>query len=492
MINHHTVDFKKAFLGLTASFLVVLSLLLVDSAEESDKQYGMENQGVTRSLAELTQIINALEYNITALYPLHGDTYVFSHDKKIEGETCYFTSEEQHAPRFDFMFSGPREMCNPESDLYTEAGKRLFIAPTMAYFANTIDTISAIYFISKEKFIISSPSDFASYIKGDTFDSVVNSRPYWVNTIRFGLAQGQDQVVYTGQYDDYLTGQKVVTLTKGIYVNGEFKGVLGVDGYVSNLVSNPTHGYKVTSTRGTNKYGFMDFTYSKPLYVDDIDTQLYLSIEEDKSEHFLHVLEMEKIQLSILLVLYLLSVLWLWRFYTRQEHQRLNELAMRDPLTGLLNRRGFEARLLAQDEEPIIGVGVFDIDDFKVVNDQHGHKVGDEVICHVARLMLNSVRQQDIVARFGGEEFVVAITGESSELLSSIFERIQNDISLQSYRCPTGDKISISVSGGATLYSLYKFDSVGHLWENQSIRSSDEQLYKAKAAGKNQVCIQVY
>ncbi|OBT04342.1 diguanylate cyclase [Vibrio cyclitrophicus] len=492
MIKHHTIDFKKAFLSLTASFLVVLSILLVDSAEESDKQYGIENQGVTRSLAELTQIINALEYNITALYPLHGDTYVFSHGKKVEGETCYFISEEQQAPRFDFMFSGPREMCDPKSALSAEAGKRLFIAPTMAYFANTIDTISAIYFISKDKFIISSPSDFASTIKGDTFDSVVNSRPYWVNTVRFGLAQGQDQVVYTGQYDDYLTGKKVVTLTKGIYVDGEFKGVLGIDGYVANLVSNPKHGYKVTSTRGANKYGFMDFTHSRPLYVDGINTQLYLSIEENKSEHFLHVLEMERVQLSILLALYVVSALWLWRFYTKQEHNRLNNLAMHDPLTGLLNRRGFEARLLAQDEEPIIGVGVFDIDDFKVVNDVHGHKVGDEVICHVAKLMMNSVRQQDIVARFGGEEFVVAITGESSELLSSIFQRIQNDISLQSYRCPTGDKVNISVSGGATLYSLYKFDSVGHLWENQSIRSSDEQLYKAKAAGKNQVCIHVF
>ena len=492
MIKHHTIDFKKAFLSLTASFLVVLSILLVDSAEESDKQYGIENQGVTRSLAELTQIINALEYNITALYPLHGDTYVFSHGKKVEGETCYFISEEQQAPRFDFMFSGPREMCDPKSALSAEAGKRLFIAPTMAYFANTIDTISAIYFISKDKFIISSPSDFASTIKGDTFDSVVNSRPYWVNTVRFGLAQGQDQVVYTGQYDDYLTGKKVVTLTKGIYVDGEFKGVLGIDGYVANLVSNPKQGYKVTSTRGANKYGFMDFTHSRPLYVDGINTQLYLSIEENKSEHFLHVLEMERVQLSILLALYVVSALWLWRFYTKQEHNRLNNLAMHDPLTGLLNRRGFEARLLAQDEEPIIGVGVFDIDDFKVVNDVHGHKVGDEVICHVAKLMMNSVRQQDIVARFGGEEFVVAITGESSELLSSIFQRIQNDISLQSYRCPTGDKVNISVSGGATLYSLYKFDSVGHLWENQSIRSSDEQLYKAKAAGKNQVCIHVF
>ena len=492
MINTHTVDFKKAFLSLTASFLVVLGLLLVDSAEESDKQYGIENQGVTRSLAELTQIINALEYNITALYPLHGDTYVFSHEKKIEDETCYFTSEEQHAPRFDFMFSGPREMCDPKSDLHTEAGKRLFIAPTMAYFANTIETISAIYFISKEKFIISSPSDIAQYMKGDTFDSVVNSRPYWINTIRFGLAQGQDQVVYTGQYDDYLTGKKVVTLTKGIYVNGEFKGVLGVDGYVSNLVSNPTHGYKVTSTRGANKYGFMDFTYSKPLYVDDINTQLYLSIEEDKIEHFLHVLEMERVQLVILLALYFILSLWLWRVYVKQEHKRLNDLAMLDPMTGLMNRRGFEAKLLAQEEAPIIGFGVFDIDDFKKVNDQYGHKVGDEVICHVAQLMMNSIRQQDIVARFGGEEFVVAITGESSELLTSIFERIQNDINLQSYRCANGDKIDISVSGGATLYSLYKFDSVGHLWENQSIRASDEQLYKAKASGKNQVLIHVY
>ncbi|KAB0285767.1 diguanylate cyclase [Vibrio fortis] len=492
MINYQTLDFKKALLGLTASFLLVLSLLLVDSAEESDALYWIENQRVSQSLEELTQIINALEYNITALYPLHDDTYAFSHTRKIDGETCYFSSEEQSQPRFDFMFSGPIEMCDPRSQLNMEASKRLFIAPTMAYFANTIDTISAIYFISKEKFIISSPSDFASYIQGDTFDSVVNSRPYWINTIRFGLTQQKDRVVYTGQYDDYLTGKKVVTLTKGIYVDGEFKGVLGVDGYVSNLVSNPKHGYEISSTLGVNKYGFMDFTHSHPLYVDGLHTQLYLNIEEKKREHILHVLEMDRLQLSLLLGLFITSVLVLWRICTKQEHQRLNELAMRDPMTGLLNRRGFEARLMAQDEEPIIGIGVFDIDDFKAVNDKYGHKVGDEVICHVAHLMTSSVRQRDIVARFGGEEFVVAITGESSELLTSIFERIQNDISLQGYRCSDGDRISVSVSGGATLYSLYKFDSLSHLWQNQSIRASDEQLYQAKISGKNQVCIQVF
>ena len=185
---------------------------------------------------------------------------------------------------------------------------------------------------------------------------------------------------------------------------------------------------------------------------------------------------MEKIQLSILLVLYLLSVLWLWRFYTRQEHQRLNELAMRDPLTGLLNRRGFEARLLAQDEEPIIGVGVFDIDDFKVVNDQHGHKVGDEVICHVARLMLNSVRQQDIVARFGGEEFVCLLKGMTASQAQKFAERLRKNIAKQKH---TSAELNITVSVG-----LCKWQSGEGL--DQVLKRADDALYEAKEGGRNQ------
>ncbi|WP_439145954.1 sensor domain-containing diguanylate cyclase [Vibrio sp.] len=486
------MSFKTAFLGLTASFLVVLGLLLIDSEEESDKQYGAENQGVTHALTELTQILNALEYNITKLYPLHGETYTFSHQKKTEDDTCYFISEQQKDPLFDFMFSGPTEMCDSQSALYAEASKRLFVAPTMAYFSNTISTISAIYFISKDKFIISSPSDFAQYIKGNTFDSIVNRRPYWVNTIRFGVSQNKDKVVYTGQYDDFLTGEKVVTLTKGIYINGEFKGILGIDGYTSNLFSNAKHGYEITSISGRNRYGLMDFTFSQPLYVDGIDTQLYLTIQETKSEHFLHILESDYGRLLILLFLYLMSAWGLWHFYREQRHRRLYDSSMKDPLTGLLNRSGFEAQFLAQDERQILGIGLFEVDDLKAVCDQYGNEIGDRVICHVAQLMVNSVRQHDIVARFDGKEFVVAIAGESLELLSSIFERIQNDIDLQSYQSPTGEKVAISVSGGAVLYSLHKFESIGHLWKNQSVRSSSKQLCNAQSLGKNQLCIHVH
>nr|WP_244291680.1 MULTISPECIES: diguanylate cyclase [Vibrio] len=492
MIKSNTIHFKKALLGLSVVFFLFLSLLLVDSAEQSENEYWSENQNVSQSLGELTQIISALEYNISALYPLHNDTYAFSHAQRKEQQTCYFINEEQGDAKYDFMFSGPEEMCERGSELNEEANRRLFIAPSMAYFSNTIDTISAIYFISKDKFIISSPSDFAEYIRGDTFDSVVTSRPYWINTIRYGLTQRQDQIVYTGEYSDYLTGKKVITLTKGIYVNGDFKGVLGVDGYVADLVSDRKTAYSIDSTIGKNKFGIMAFTHSHPLYVDGQSTGLYLSVDEPKREHVVHILQHDQMQLMILFTTYICSVMILWRYYSRQENQRLHKLAMMDPMTGLLNRRGFEAQLLEQEEQPIVGIGVFDIDDFKLVNDEFGHDVGDEVICHVAQLIMSSVRHQDIVARFGGEEFVVAICGESSELLSSIFERVQNDISLQSYRCESGDRVSVSVSGGATLYSLYRFDSLTHLWQNQSIRSSDEQLYQAKLAGKNQVSIKVH
>ena len=492
MINPHTIDFKKAFFGLTASFLVVLSLLLFDSAEESDKQYGSENQGVTHGLIELTQILNALEYNITALHPLHGETYTFPYEKKTEDDSCYFISGGQKDPLFDFMFSGPTEMCDSQSALYAEASKRLFIAPTMAYFTNTISSVSAIYFISKDKFIISAPSDIAQYMRGDTFDSIVSRRPYWINTIRFGVSQNRDKVVYTGQYDDYLTGEKVVTLTKGIYINGEFKGVLGIDGYISSLFSNAKHGYEITSVSGRNKYGLLDYTFSQPLYVDGVNTQLYLTIQETKSEHFLHILERDYKGVLILFFLYVIAAWWLWRFYREQRHRRLNDLSMTDPLTGLLNRSGFEAQFLAQDERKILGIGVFEIDDLKAICDRYGYEIGDRVICHVAEVIANSVRQHDIVARFDGREFVVAIAGESSELLSSIFERIQSDISLQNYQCSTGEKVAISVSGGAVLYSLHKFESIGHLWKNQSVRSSSKQLGIAKSLGANQLCIHVH
>lgn len=473
------------------AFLLFIALLIVDSVEESNIEYLREKQRVEQALEELTQVINALEYNITALYPLHDEEYVLPHTINRSGITCNFTGIGAKGEGYDFLFSGPAEMCNPDSELYKEAYRRLFIAPSMAYFSKSIDTVSAIYFLSKDKFIISSPKEFAATITGDTFDSVVMNRPYWINTVRNGLTQQRERVVYTGDYEDYMTGLKVITLTKGVYVDGEFKGVLAIDTYLDSLLLDTASGYRLAPHIGPNLSDLVSFTFSAPVYIHGNHSGLYLNVDEPKRVHIFHIINHEKNQLMILLIAYGLAIGFFWYRYTQAAQCTLKELAMRDPLTTLSNRRGFEEKLKTQEELRYLGVGVFDIDDFKLINDAFGHDVGDRVICHIGSLITDSLRQCDIVARFGGEEFIVAVSGESDELISSIFERIQCDVSLQGYRMKSGERIKVTVSGGVQIYATHQFDSLRHLWSSQGIRKSDELLYKAKVAGKDQVCIEV-
>ncbi len=132
-----------------------------------------------------------------ALYPLHGDTYVFSHEKKVEDETCYFTSEEQHASLWLYVLTAPVRCATPKSDLHTEAGKRhVYRAIHGLLCQYHRDHLCDLLLFQREKFIISSPLDIAQYMKGDTFDSVVNGRPYWINTIRFGQLRAKTKLLH--------------------------------------------------------------------------------------------------------------------------------------------------------------------------------------------------------------------------------------------------------------------------------------------------------
>tara|TARA_Y100001956_G_scaffold81330_1_gene98630 strand:- start:1741 stop:3219 length:1479 start_codon:yes stop_codon:yes gene_type:complete len=484
------IGIKKALLGITALFTLSVILLTSDSAKESELEYYNEKRFVEKGLEELSQVLNALEYNISVLYPLHNEQYVLPHIINLQGITCNFGGVSQQGEDYDFLFSGPASMCDPSSSLYQEAYRRLFIAPSMAYFTNAFEKISSIYFLSKDKFIISSPKEFAQAIKGDTFDSIVMNRPYWINTVRYGLTQQQDRVVFTGNYEDYLTGEKVVTVTRGVYIDGEFKGVLAIDSYLNDLLQDTMSGYQLSDTPGPNYRDLVSFTFSAPVIIGEQYTGLYLNVNEPKREHIFHILQHDKDALILLFFGYVIGLAFIWYNYTQTKHARLHELAMKDPLTGLANRRGFEHRLKNLVESQYFAIAVFDIDNFKRINDEHGHDEGDLVIMHVGQSITNSVRRQDIVARFGGEEFVVAVSGESDVLVSSILERIQREISLQPYRLPTGNQKFISASGGGVIYKSNHFEGSMHIWSNQGIRRADQLLYQAKANGKDRIVIE--
>lgn len=160
--------------------------------------------------------------------------------------------------------------------------------------------------------------------------------------------------------------------------------------------------------------------------------------------------------------------------------------AERDPLTGLANRRAFEARLARETERARNGLPlamlVVDVDHFKAINDRYGHEAGDAVLAALGALLQASVRDADLPARFGGEEFVVLLPGTDLPAAAEIAERIRRRV--ESSPVDWNDRrIDVRVSIGVSAMPDC-VDEPDRLFE-----SADDALYAAKEGGRNQVVI---
>jgi diguanylate cyclase (GGDEF)-like protein len=171
-------------------------------------------------------------------------------------------------------------------------------------------------------------------------------------------------------------------------------------------------------------------------------------------------------------------------------HDELHEHATRDALTGALNRRHFveqcnqELARRRHAGEPVSLLFV-DADNFKAVNDQYGHRCGDQVLQILARRIRQMVRTGDIVARYGGEEFVIMMPNASLESAREIAERLRRHVAAYPIRAavPEGALIEITVSIGIATFAT------GHSGSRlrELMQAADDALYNAKRAGRNRV-----
>ncbi len=172
-----------------------------------------------------------------------------------------------------------------------------------------------------------------------------------------------------------------------------------------------------------------------------------------------------------------------------KEKQELELKAYTDKLTGIDNRESFEGFLhdtirghLTRNRPPYLGLLILDVDHFKKFNDTHGHLVGDDVLKLVSKSLVHCVRETDMAARFGGEEFVVLLPGTKEEALERVAERIRLNIEQTKYVTKEGETLSVTVSlGGVFCDAIYSTEQGEDL-----IKLADDCLYEAKNAGRNQ------
>lgn len=162
---------------------------------------------------------------------------------------------------------------------------------------------------------------------------------------------------------------------------------------------------------------------------------------------------------------------------------RLAEEARVDALTGLLNRRGFDERASlelarAKREGNPLAIVTFDIDYFKRVNDEWGHETGDRVLAWTGGLLAARSRDIDVVARLGGEEFVVLLPGSDSEDATGFAERVRTELAAADSHGLPRIRVSAGIHSAAVPERL-----------DAMLKRSDSALYSAKRAGRDQTVV---
>jgi diguanylate cyclase (GGDEF)-like protein len=218
-------------------------------------------------------------------------------------------------------------------------------------------------------------------------------------------------------------------------------------------------------------------------YIPELDWYLFVDKHEEgalagiRKSLYLNLLICTLITPAVLLLVYLA---------TRRYQRRIAALATTDSLTELPNRRGFDilaAQALQEaqrDSSPLCAV-LLDLDNFKALNDAHGHLAGDDVLRRFARQLRGSLRQADILCRWGGEEFILLLKNTDRNAAHELAEKLRQQCAEQRYPV-AGEALQVTVSLGLSQWQEGEtlHDLLGR---------TDRALYRAKQAGRDRVCV---
>jgi len=251
----------------------------------------------------------------------------------------------------------------------------------------------------------------------------------------------------------------------------------------------------VDRAQGLQKNGGIDETNGQKLikamaeeedyFSGDAQVQLQMSLDRQNRLNSVFV----TIALALVVAVEVCTISLAWAFMRlNQQNHVLAELTRRDPLTGLLNRRGgmesgTQAIALAHRLGHYISLAILDLDKFKAINDRYGHPAGDAVLCHAASIIKSHCRETDTVARLGGEEFLVMMMTPTESGAHGVFEALRERLATTPAMAEGVAKpIAYTVSIGVVTVKTDSTNSIEDLYAR-----ADRALYNAKSNGRNQV-----
>jgi diguanylate cyclase len=168
----------------------------------------------------------------------------------------------------------------------------------------------------------------------------------------------------------------------------------------------------------------------------------------------------------------------------QSELARVSAKVREDQLTGALNRRGLEeeydrARAASARRAEPMSIALLDIDNFKSLNDTHGHQAGDGALVHLAKVIKTTVRPTDVVCRYGGEEFVILLPGTGLKDAIAVVSRLQRELTKRFF-LHDNQRLRLTFSAGVA-------ERRGEETREETVGRADAAMYTAKRTGKNRV-----
>ncbi|ENM5728742.1 diguanylate cyclase [Vibrio mimicus] len=473
---------------LLVAFVLVTSVFqqyLYDLNREIDNAYADIKQQLDRA----EKVVTALDYTFTH-NERPADNILFKHSARVVENVCQIKpidalvlsqgfSANLAVPKLNlsYMLIGESSLCdsNPANDPSLQI--KLSMAPMLSFLHDMDEYIYGVHYVDSSGYIISSPDSLGANVTYEQIRNFIENSPRWNQAIA-----APNMIAVDGPYRSVMRKEHEwqITLILPVYLDTTYQGIVAVDIGLRELLARMPHLASRFEIIDLEEQTLPHDVYRPyPLASDYADYHQVVFYRMDiKAELLSFVKHMKGNLLVAALVCLFLTGLLIY-LNTRWDREHYAELAARDPMTGLLNRRGMEGFLQGKRHNQYLAIAVLDIDDFKQINDTYGHDMGDRVICYIGEQIENHIRSSDAVARFGGEEFVVYVTAKEQEQIHRIMQRIFDAV------CHDSTQIldqGFTISGGVEIV-----ESKTELTFEELFKAADQKLYVAKSSGKNQL-----